>query len=178
MLINRLLKGGAKVSLTKPEAGGVPNVIATARPDVWSKAIEDFEIQPDRKQNAAAPERRCWPPRSTAAQSASTSRTIPPWTKAGPASCSIEYGFNYTKLHNAEIKAGQPAPANSTPSSFPISAQLPSRRPRLQDHRPRVSRRHRRHRPGRAAPVSWPKAARWWRWARLPTCWWTSCRWA
>src|SRR5262245_17786519 len=46
MAVNRLLKDGAKVSLTRPEPGGVPYVVAAAKPDVWNKAMRDFEIQP------------------------------------------------------------------------------------------------------------------------------------
>src|ERR1700759_1761302 len=45
-VVNRLLQAGAKVSLTKPEPGGIPLVIANARPEVWTKAVEGFEVKP------------------------------------------------------------------------------------------------------------------------------------
>ncbi len=106
MVINRLLKGGAKVSLTRPEAGGVPNVIATARPDVWNKAVEGFEIQPDWKQNAAAPGTPTLAttlnkPRVGIYQSYDPSMDEG-WTRY----ILDEYGWDYTKLHNSDIKAG------------------------------------------------------------------------
>ena len=52
MVVNRLLNAGAKVSLTKPDAGAVPYVIATAKPDVWNKAVEGFDVRPDAKSPA------------------------------------------------------------------------------------------------------------------------------
>lgn len=107
MVVNRLLQGGAKVSLTKPEAGGVPNVIATAKPDVWSKATEGFDIQPDWKANAAAAGRPVLAttlnkPRVGIYQSYEPSMDEG-WTRY----ILDEYGWDYTKLHNADIQAGK-----------------------------------------------------------------------
>ncbi len=53
MVVNRLLKGGAKVSLTRPEAGSVPYVIATAKPDVWNKAVDGIDVHPDAQGSGA-----------------------------------------------------------------------------------------------------------------------------
>src|SRR5215831_19408816 len=42
MVVNRLLKAGAKVSLTK---GEMPYVLVSTKPEVWSKAIDGFEVR-------------------------------------------------------------------------------------------------------------------------------------
>ena len=54
-VINRLLAGGAQVSLSKPETGGAPFAIVKATPAVWSKATEGFEITG----GPSLPKRRC-----------------------------------------------------------------------------------------------------------------------
>src|SRR5262249_26052829 len=51
MVVNRLLKSGARVSLTKPE-NGISYVLTTAKPDVWTKATEGFEL---RNETSSAP---------------------------------------------------------------------------------------------------------------------------
>ena len=105
MVVNRLLQGGAKVSLTKPEAGGIPLVIASARPEVWTKATEGFEVKPppataagQRRQLATALNR----PRIGIYQSYDPSMDEG-WTRF----VLDEYGFEYTKLHNADIRKGK-----------------------------------------------------------------------
>src|SRR5215471_13002152 len=44
IVVNRLLQAGAQVSLTK---GDKPYALVTAKPEVWNKAVEGFEIRPD-----------------------------------------------------------------------------------------------------------------------------------
>src|SRR5262249_54446670 len=56
LVVNRLLKSGAKVSLTKPEPGGVPFVIASAKPEAWTSATEGFEVHAPAKQPAKTPQ--------------------------------------------------------------------------------------------------------------------------
>ncbi|MBZ5728905.1 MAG: hypothetical protein LAP87_28485 [Acidobacteriia bacterium] len=105
LVVNRLLKAGAKVSLTKPEAGGVPMAIAAAKPEVWSKATEGFEVRTD-----AAPAKTAAPllattlraPRVGLYQSWDPSMDEG-WTRF----VLDQYGFEYTRLHNDDIKAGK-----------------------------------------------------------------------
>src|ERR1043165_9048576 len=42
MLVNRLLKAGAKVSLTK---GDAPLALVNTKPEIWKKAIEGFDVR-------------------------------------------------------------------------------------------------------------------------------------
>jgi hypothetical protein len=103
MVMNRLLKAGAKVSLTRPEPGGVPFVIANARPDAWSKAVEGFDVhaparQPEKTPQLATALNR---PRIGIYQSYEPSMDEG-WTRY----ILDQYGFEYTKLHNADVKNG------------------------------------------------------------------------
>jgi hypothetical protein len=103
LVVNRLLQSGAAVSMTKPVGGGVPTVIATAKPDVWSRAIAGFEVTP-----GAAPEKATAPavlmklPRVAIYQSYDPSMDEG-WTRF----ILDDYGFEYSKLHNDDIKAGK-----------------------------------------------------------------------
>jgi len=102
LVINRLLKGGAKVSLSKPEAGGVPYAIATGRPEVWTQATEGFEMQ------TAAPPAQT-PLLATAVNQPRIGlyQSFDPSMDEGWTRFVLdEYGFTYTKLHNDEVKAG------------------------------------------------------------------------
>src|ERR1041384_1876784 len=51
--------------------------------------------------------RRCWRPPSMPRAWGSTSRGTLPWTRAGHASVLDRYAFDYTRLHNDDIKAGK-----------------------------------------------------------------------
>jgi hypothetical protein len=102
MIVNKLLNGGAKVSITKPEGGGVPYVIAAAKPDLWSKAIEGFDVVPAKipakpPQFATTLNR----PRIGIYQSYDPSMDEG-WTRY----ILDTYAFEYTKLRNPEIQAG------------------------------------------------------------------------
>ena len=103
LIVNRLLKGGAKVSLTKPETGGVPTAIATARPEVWSKAIDGFEVQGAAPAPRPAPQLATAinPPRIGIYQSYDPSMDEG-WTRF----MLDQYGFEYTRLHNPDIRKG------------------------------------------------------------------------
>jgi hypothetical protein len=102
MVVNRLLKAGAKVSLTKPEPGAVPYVIASARPDIWSKAVEGIEIRPDPKAPARTPLATTLnAPRIGIYQSYDPSMDEG-WTRW----VLDHYEFEYTRLHNEDIKSG------------------------------------------------------------------------
>ncbi len=101
LVVNRLLKAGAKVSLTKPEAGGVPYAVASARPDVWRQAVDGFDVaapaQTPTPQIATALNR----PRIAIYQSYDPSMDEG-WTRY----ILDQYGFEYTGIHNPDIKKG------------------------------------------------------------------------
>uniref|UniRef100_Q01WK5 Peptidase M14 domain-containing protein n=1 Tax=Solibacter usitatus (strain Ellin6076) TaxID=234267 RepID=Q01WK5_SOLUE len=102
MVVNRLLRGGAKVSLTKPDPGAVPYVIATAKPEVWTKAVEGLEVRPDGKTPAKTLLATTLnAPRVGIYQSYDPSMDEG-WTRF----VLDHYEFNYTKLHNEDIKPG------------------------------------------------------------------------
>jgi hypothetical protein len=105
LLVNRLLKAGGKVGLSKADSAGVSMVLATAKPDVWTKATEGFDIQtppaakPSARSPLATPLRA---PRVGLYQSWSAP-IDEGWTRF----ILEQYGFDYTKLHNTDIKAGK-----------------------------------------------------------------------
>ena len=119
MVVNRLLKGGAKVSLTKPEAGGVPYAIATAQ----ARSLEHRRSTASKCGPTASSRHsaRSSPPRSTRRASASTSRTTLRWTRAGRAGCSTTTSST-TPSCTTRTSRPATAPAVSTPSSCPTSA--------------------------------------------------------
>jgi hypothetical protein len=99
------LKGGAKVSLTKPDANGVSTAIATARPAAWTAAVEGFEVKPAPAAPAAKPAVLATAinaPRIGIYQSWEPSMDEG-WTRF----VLDEYGFTYVKLHNDDIQSGK-----------------------------------------------------------------------
>jgi hypothetical protein len=106
LVVNRLLKAGVKVSLTKPEGGGVPDVIAVARADAWNKAVEGFEVRPE----AAASAKPAGPPvlATTLTQPrVGIYQSYEPSMDEGWTRYILDqYDWTYSKLHNADIKAG------------------------------------------------------------------------
>jgi hypothetical protein len=103
LVVNRLLKDGAKVSLSKPDSNGVPTVIATARPEFWSRAVAGFEVRPDGNgASKAVLATTLNKPRVGIYQSFDPSMDEG-WTRY----ILDQYGFDYTKLHNNEIKSGK-----------------------------------------------------------------------
>jgi hypothetical protein len=103
LIVNRLLKAGAKISMTKPEAGGVPFVITNAKGDAWNKAIDGFDILPASKPPAKAPMLATVinQPRIAIYQSYDPSMDEG-WTRY----ILDQYAFEYTKIHNEDVKAG------------------------------------------------------------------------
>lgn len=102
LIVNRLLKGGAKVSLTKPDGNGVPLAVATAKPAVWNAAVQGFDVQPlaaSAKTPALGTALNA--PRIGLYQSWDPSMDEG-WTRF----VLDDYGFSYTKLHNDDIQAG------------------------------------------------------------------------
>jgi hypothetical protein len=99
-VVNRLLAGGATVSLTKPEPGGVPYVVAAAKPDIWTRAVDGFDVK-----SAAAPKTPAavslHRPRVGVYQSYEPSMDEG-WTRF----VLDDYGFAHTELHNADIRQG------------------------------------------------------------------------
>lgn len=101
LVVNRLLQAGAKVSFTKPEPGGVPYVIATAAPEVWTRAVEGFDVQPAAGPRPAALATAIHRPRVGIYQSFDPSMDEG-WTRF----VLDRYGWEYTVLHNNDVKAG------------------------------------------------------------------------
>ncbi len=102
MVVNRLLDGGAKISLTRPEAGSVPYVVAAAKPDAWKRAVEGFDLV------AAAP------PRTPALATVLNRPRVGIYQSYDPSMDEgwtryilDQYDFRYARLHNPEIKAGR-----------------------------------------------------------------------
>jgi hypothetical protein len=106
LLVNRLLKGGAKVSLTKPNSAGIPTAIVTAKPEVWTKAVDGFEI----RAGAAAGKTPAQPVGTTALR-APRIGLYQPWGGSqdeGWTRWLLEhYAFDYTTVHNKDVQAGK-----------------------------------------------------------------------
>src|SRR5262249_49241884 len=100
MLVNRLLKAGAKVSLTK---GDAPYALVNTTPQIWNKSIEGFDIRPDAKNpmRPAALATTLNAPRVAIYQSYDPSMDEG-WTRF----VLDHYGWDYTKLYNEDIKTG------------------------------------------------------------------------
>src|SRR5262249_37576651 len=102
MVVNRLLKSGAKVSLTKPEAG-VSYVWTTAKPDVWSKATSGFEL----RSNSTAPAKAPALATTLNAPRIAIYQSFDPSMDEGWTRWVLDhYQFDYTVLHNKDVKAG------------------------------------------------------------------------
>jgi hypothetical protein len=103
LVVNRLLKGGAKVSLTRPEAGGVPYVIAHAKSDVWNLAVEGFDVRPDPK----APAKTLLATTLNAPRVGIYQSYDPSMDEGWTRWVLDRYQFEYTRLHNEDIKPGK-----------------------------------------------------------------------
>lgn len=104
VIVNRLLKEGAKVSISKPASPGAPAMIeASAKPEAWSKAVAGFEVS---MKNAASPAHELGTsmraPRVGLYQSY-TANVDEGWTRW----ILERYEFPYTILHNGDIQAGK-----------------------------------------------------------------------
>ncbi|HWC97122.1 MAG TPA: M14 metallopeptidase family protein [Candidatus Sulfopaludibacter sp.] len=105
LVVNRLLKNGAKVSLTKPDSSGVPMVIATAKPAAWTDAVQGFDVQPLPAAAAAK-----IPPVGTTlnAPRIGIYQSWDPSMDEGWTRFVLDdYQFTYVKLHNDDIQAGK-----------------------------------------------------------------------
>ena len=99
MLVNRLLKAGAKVSLTKGEA---PEALVSARPDIWNKAVAGFEIRA-----AAAAAKPAALATTLNAPRVGIYQSYDPSMDEGWTRWVLDrYEWTYTRLHNEDIKAG------------------------------------------------------------------------
>lgn len=104
MLVNRLLKGGAKVSLTKPEAGAAPYVIASTKADIWNKAVDGIDVRLD----ANAPAKTLLAATTITAPRIGIYQSYDPSMDEGWTRWVLDhYEFTYTKLHNEDIKPGK-----------------------------------------------------------------------
>ncbi|MBS1855128.1 MAG: hypothetical protein JST11_07170 [Acidobacteria bacterium] len=102
MIVNRLLASGAKVTLSKPEGGAAPWVVAQATPAVWNKAVEGFEVHDDVRKGATGLGITINKPRIGIYQSFDPSMDEG-WTRW----VLDHYDFDYTVLHNADVKTGK-----------------------------------------------------------------------
>jgi hypothetical protein len=101
LVVNRLLKAGAKVSLTR---GEMPFALVNTKPEIWNKAVEGFEIRTEAKAPAKTPvlSTALNAPRVGIYQSYDPSMDEG-WTRW----VLDRYGWEYTKLHNEDLKAGK-----------------------------------------------------------------------
>jgi hypothetical protein len=101
MIVNRLLKAGAKVSLTK---GEMPYALVSTKPEIWKKATEGFDVRPDVKAPATTPALATTlnAPRVAIYQSYDPSMDEG-WTRW----VLDHYQWDYTRLHNEDIKTGK-----------------------------------------------------------------------
>ena len=55
MVVNRLLKDGAKVSIAKPATpGAAATVQVNARPEAWTRAVDGFDVERENHRGAAS----------------------------------------------------------------------------------------------------------------------------
>ena len=100
MLVNRLLKAGAKVSLTK---GDAPLALVNTKPEIWKKAIEGFDVR------SATPAEVKPPALATTlnAPRVGIYQSYDPSMDEGWTRWVLDhYEWTYTRLHNEDIKAG------------------------------------------------------------------------
>src|SRR5215831_17102243 len=96
MVVNRLLKGGAKVSIAKSEAGA-SYVLTTAKPEAWAKATAGFEVRPDSTASTKLPALAT----SLNAPRIGIYQSFDPSMDEGWTRWVIDhYQFDYTVLHN------------------------------------------------------------------------------
>jgi hypothetical protein len=98
MVINRLLKAGAKVSLTKGDAS---YAIVSTKPDVWKQATAGFDVKIGEAEVRHTLAATLNAPRVAVYQSYDPSMDEG-WTRF----VLDRYGWEYTKLHNEDVKAG------------------------------------------------------------------------
>jgi hypothetical protein len=99
LVVNRLLKAGAKVSLTK---GDAPYALVSATPQIWNKAVDGFEVRQDKTlAKPAGLATALNAPRVAIYQSYDPSMDEG-WTRF----VLDHYGWEYTKIHNEDVKAG------------------------------------------------------------------------
>ena len=103
LIVNRLLKDGAKVSISKPHGSEPPTVSVTAKPEAWTRAVSGFDVT---VKTTTTPAREIGTtiraPRVGLYQSW-TSNMDEGWTRW----ILEHYEFPHTVLHNSDIQAGK-----------------------------------------------------------------------
>jgi hypothetical protein len=105
VIVNRLLKAGAKVSLAKERVvdGEPAKALVTTTPDIWNRAVTGFEVA---MKNSPVPAKELGvalkTPRVGMYQSW-TGNMDEGWTRW----VLEHYEFPYTSLHNADVQAGK-----------------------------------------------------------------------
>jgi hypothetical protein len=108
IVVNRLLKEGANLTIAKPRGAAAPTIRVNAKPDVWNRAVAGFDVTRGSSSGASA-------------NSASAAATVPmhapriamyqSWTAnmdEGWTRWVLEhYEFPYKTLHNADLQAGK-----------------------------------------------------------------------
>lgn len=105
VVVNRLLKQGAKVNFGRPHQGEPVLVYTTARPDEWKNAVNGFSVNVKPAPAAARPAdlgMQLHTPRVGLYQSW-TANIDEGWTRW----ILEQYEFSYKTLHNVDIQAGQ-----------------------------------------------------------------------
>ena len=106
LVVNRLLKSGAAVSLSKPNANGVSFVSAKTSASVWTKAVNGFSVsEPDKAAGAgsiASIGVTVRQPRIGLYQS-----WIPNMDEGWTRWVLEQYEFPYSVLHNQDVQAGK-----------------------------------------------------------------------
>jgi hypothetical protein len=104
LVVNRLMKAGAKVSLTKPASNGVPLAIATATANAWSKATAGFEVVAP----VAAAEKAPLLATTLRTPRVAMYQSYDPSMDEGWTRWVLEhYAFDLTSIHNEDVKAGK-----------------------------------------------------------------------
>jgi hypothetical protein len=101
LVVNRLLRAGAKVSFAKAHGSDAVYAVTSVTPEVWSRATEDFLVT-DKFMPALDPGVDVKEPRVGLYQ-AWTANMDEGWTRW----VLEQYGFPYTTLENPDIKAGK-----------------------------------------------------------------------
>ena len=102
-IVNRLLKDGSKVSISKPHGSDPPMIQVNARPEAWTRATAGFDVNV--KSASAAPRdlgTTLRAPRVGLYQSW-TANMDEGWTRW----ILERYEFPYSVIHNSEVRAGK-----------------------------------------------------------------------
>jgi len=108
IVVNRLLKDGANLTIAKPRGADAPMIRVNVKPDVWNRAVAGFDVTrstssgPTANSASAAASVQLRAPRVGMYQSW-TANMDEGWTRW----VLEHYEFPYKTLHNADLQAGK-----------------------------------------------------------------------